>query len=108
MSGCALLYMYLRAMRFSGSSSGGGVGDLSNMMILFQSMRETLDQQKELARSFNLSIDKKVGDIRKTIDSAGDLTERVAGAEKELNALITEAKSRFLDLKRHLRAMALF
>jgi gas vesicle protein len=102
MSGCALLYMYLRAMRFSGSSSGGGVGDLSNMMILFQSMRETLDQQKELARSFNLSIDKKVGDIRKTIDSAGDLTERVAGAEKELNALITEAKEEMASVKRRL------
>ena len=102
MSGCALLYMYLRAMRFSGSGNQSGTGDLSNMMILFQSMRETLDQQKELARSFNLSIDKKVEDIRSMVDTAGNMTERVSKAEAELNDLINVAKEELSSVKRRL------
>ena len=101
-SGCSLLYLYLRAMRFSGPGSSSTTGDLTNIMILFQSMRETLDQQKELARNFNVSIDTKVNNIRKAIQDAGNLTERVATAEKELNDLVGNAKEELASVKRRL------
>lgn len=102
MSGCALFYLYLRAMRFTNAGKGGTTGDLTNIMILFQSMRETLDQQKELARTFNLSIDKKVHDIRTMLENAGTLSERVATAEKELKELVGNAKEDLGSVKRRL------
>ncbi|MBI5091412.1 MAG: hypothetical protein HZB26_03100 [Candidatus Hydrogenedentes bacterium] len=54
-----------RKQRLSNTQS-----DLTNMMILFQTMRDMLRQQKDLARQLNESLDKKVILIRQTVDSA--------------------------------------
>lgn len=41
--------------------------DLANMMILLHTMRDILDQQKQLARQLNASLDKKVKLIKETV-----------------------------------------
>lgn len=92
MSGCSLLYLLLRNSRFSGPGSGATGADMTNQMILFQSMRETVDQQKELARQLNFSIDKKVQDVREIVQSAATIDQRISGAEQELETLIHDTK----------------
>jgi hypothetical protein len=54
-----------RKQRLSNTQS-----DLTNMMILFQTMRDMLRQQKDLAHQLNESLDKKVVLIRTTVDAA--------------------------------------
>lgn len=101
-SGCAMLYLLLRNTRFDGGSSGASSGDITNMMILFQSMRETVDQQKELARQFNLSIDRKVSDVRDALENSGNLKKQVAEAQSEIDALVKDTKEQLASLNRRM------
>jgi AcrR family transcriptional regulator len=85
-----------RGMPFAGTRSSQN--DLTNTMIMFQTMRDILEQQKDLARQLNVSLDKKVQYIRNVVDSAlGALREmhetvhalaaELAAAKAELAAL---------------------
>lgn len=44
--------------------------DFAKMLILFQTMRDLLDQQKELARELNEAIDSKVQFVKERVDAA--------------------------------------
>lgn len=79
-------------------------GDLANMMMLLQTMRDTLREQKELARKLNESLDKKVLFIRETVDAAmndldrlrtgvSDSATELAGLRERLEALRSETDS---------------
>jgi hypothetical protein len=100
LSGCALLYFLLRNTRLGGTSVSNS--DITNQMILFQSMRETVEQQKELARQLNFSIDKKVQDVREVMSSVANIGERIKGAEAELETLISDSKEELQSLHRRL------
>ncbi len=69
---CSLVagFFYIYSKRSSGAPSRATQGDLANMMILLQTMRDLLNQQKELARQLNESLDKKVAFIKDTVDTA--------------------------------------
>ncbi|MFP6583930.1 MAG: hypothetical protein VCD00_15430 [Candidatus Hydrogenedentota bacterium] len=101
-SGCSLLFFLLRNARLGGGGMNATSGDLTNMMILFQSMRETVEQQKELARQLNLSIDRKVADVRTTIESAGALKASVTVAQTELDELLRDTKEQLASLNRRM------
>ncbi len=80
-----LLFMYIfrREYVHRSSSLKQSRDDLANMMILLQTMRDLLDQQKLLARQLNASLDKKVTFIRESVDSAmKDLEELRAGIKQ--------------------------
>ena len=76
--------------------------DLTNMMILFQTMRDILSQQKDLAREFNISIDKKVNEVRKLIDSSGDVRADLEQAKREISLLSTQTRKELASLERRL------
>ncbi len=67
-----LLFMYIFRREYVGRSRTlkQSRDDLANMMILLQTMRDILDQQKQLARQLNASLDKKVKFIRESVDEA--------------------------------------
>lgn len=102
LSGCAMLYFLLRNARFGGGSASVSQSDLTNQMILFQSMRETVEQQKDLARQLNFSIDKKVKDVRDIIASVSDFDSRIKGAETALDTLMRDTKEELQSLNRRL------
>lgn len=77
--------------------------DLTNMMILFQTMRDILAQQKDLAREFNISIDRKVGEVRKLIESTGDVRKELDRAKREIAVLSARTRKELADLERRLR-----
>jgi len=101
----SLLYYLLRSFRFSGSSSHHD-SDLTNMMLLFQTMRDTLEQQKQLAQDFNASVDQKVGEIKKHIESTENMSDTVQKAEKELDTILTQAREELDSLRRRMDYLA--
>lgn len=86
-----LLFMYFFRREFLGRSRSlqQSRDDLSNMMILLQTMRDLLDQQKQLARQLNASLDKKVSFIRESVDTA---MKDVAELRAEIHQAATLAK----------------
>jgi hypothetical protein len=80
-----LLFMYFFRREYTGRSRTlqQSRDDLANMMILLQTMRDLLDQQKQLARQLNASLDKKVAFIRESVDGAmKELAELRAGIQQ--------------------------
>ncbi len=58
--------------------------DLANMMILFQTMRDIVQQQKELARQFNDTLEQRIGVIRGAASAAAENLDRLQEAERRL------------------------
>lgn len=100
-----LVYFLARESRLGGMSPAHTQSDLTNMMILFQTMRDILTQQKDLAREFNISIDKKVNEVRKLIQSTGDVRADLERTKRELAALATRTRTDLSSLERRLQGV---
>jgi hypothetical protein len=101
----ALVYFLAREMRVGGMSAAHSQTDLTNMMILFQTMRDILTQQKDLAREFNISIDKKVNEVRKLIQSTGNVRSELERTRRELAALSARTRKDIATLERRLQGV---
>jgi len=97
---CYMLFFMLRNMRLSGSDATPMQHDLTNMMILFQTMRDTVEQQKSLARRFNRTIDAKVQEIRALTESTAGLDDRVQTMEAELDQVLVQAREELNSMRR--------
>ncbi len=69
--------------------------DLANMMILFQTMRDVVQEQKQLARQFNASLDKKFALLRGMVEAARREREELLKAQQGLRGLIEAARGEF-------------
>ena len=67
--------------------------DHANMMILFQTMRDLLRSQKELARELNESIDKKIRVIKNVVAEAKEAKDELRVAQSELSELTNKARN---------------
>lgn len=97
-----VIYVAASEFRASGARSGQSSNDVTNMMILFQTMRDILTQQKDLAREFNISIDKKVNEVRKLVHSNGDVRAELERTKRELAALAARTRNELSALERRL------
>jgi hypothetical protein len=66
--------------------------DLANMMILLQTMRDLLEQQKGLARQFNAVLEKKAAAFRQQIEVAMAEIEEIRQALRALRAGVAPAR----------------
>ncbi len=98
----AAAFFFMRDFRLRSMSPAHTQTDLTNMMILFQTMRDILSQQKDLAREFNISIDKKVSEVRKLIESSGNVRADLERAKREISALSTQTRRELASLERRL------
>ncbi len=98
----AIFFIASREYRISGMPPGHANTDLTNMMILFQTMRDILTQQKDLAREFNISIDKKVNEVRKLVQSNGDVRAELERTKREMAALSARTRNELAALERRL------
>ncbi len=98
----AAAFFYMRELRLRSMSPAHTQTDLTNMMILFQTMRDILSQQKDLAREFNISIDKKVNEVRKLIESSGNVRADLEQAKREISKLSTQTRKELAALERRL------
>ncbi len=95
-------FFFMRELRLRTMPLPHGQSDLTNMMILFQTMRDILSQQKDLAREFNISIDKKVGEVRALIESSSSVRADLEQAKREISALSTQTRKELASLERRL------
>ena len=103
-----LIYILFSDRGFGrGSSSANSQSDLTNMMILFQTMRDILTQQKDLAREFNISIDKKVNEVRRLVETTGDVRKELERTRRELASLGARTRQEIAALERKLRGVDL-
>ena len=98
----AAAFFFMRELRLRSMSPAHTQTDLTNMMILFQTMRDILSQQKDLAREFNISIDKKVNEVRKLIESSGSVRTDLERAKREISALSTQTRKELASLERRI------
>lgn len=99
--GFAVFYL-IRDARLGTAAPSHSQSDLTNMMILFQTMRDILAQQKDLAREFNISLDKKVRHVRELVDASGKQQQEIEYLRRELAALTTRSKRDIAALERRL------
>ena len=65
--------------------------DLTNMTILFHTMRDVVAQQKQLAADFNKSLDRRVNEIRNVVELVRKERELLRQSRAQLNELIRRA-----------------
>lgn len=65
--------------------------DLTNMTILFHTMRDVVAQQKQLAADFNRSLDRRVNEIKKVVELIRKERELLRQSRAQLNELIRRA-----------------
>lgn len=84
------LFVLQRVPRPKNAAEQHGMNDLSSM-IMFQTMRDVIGEQKELARDFNRSFDRKIKVVRQVIDAAKQREQQLVQAQRELVRLLQEA-----------------
>jgi len=92
-----ILRMRERGAQFA--STRNAQNDLTNTMILFQTMRDILEQQKDIARQLNVGLDKKVRYIRTVVDTALDDLREMRETARGLAAELTAAKAELAALR---------
>lgn len=92
-----ILRMRERGAQFANTRNAQN--DLTNTMILFQTMRDILEQQKDIARQLNVGLDKKVRYIRTVVDTALDDLREMRETARGLAAELTAAKAELAALR---------
>jgi hypothetical protein len=88
--GVALLFVYLRRDQAIGAVAKRD--DLASMMILLQTMRDLLEQQKGFARELNKALDTRVKFIKTTVESARNELAAVGESVKRLGLELERIK----------------
>ncbi|GMU93995.1 MAG: hypothetical protein AMXMBFR4_30530 [Candidatus Hydrogenedentota bacterium] len=89
------VWMYVRDRKAREGAQRDPRNDFTHMMMLLQTMRDLLDQQKSLARDLNKALDQRVEFIKKTVDTARhemtQIRESVHSLSLDLKALREQA-----------------
>lgn len=76
--------------------------DIADMTILFQTMRDIMNQQKNLARSFNQEIEKKMGMVRQILSTSIEKNERLYEKQQSLVRQLEESRAQLESLQRQI------
>jgi uncharacterized protein YoxC len=76
--------------------------DIADMSILFQTMRDIMHQQKELARDFNQEIEKKMSLVRQVLSATLEKNERLYEKQQKLAQDLQESRAQLESLQRQL------
>ncbi len=89
-----VLFVVYQRRRPASGAEGDTTGDLANMMILLQTMRDMLEEQKTLARQFNQNFEQKLAYMeeknRAARQRADELEQRAAKLEGRLQRVREE------------------
>lgn len=96
----ALYVLYQRERYGLSRRSRRQVDDLTNTKILFQTMRDILDQQKELARKLNVSLDRKILFIKQVVDAAVAELDALRAASRELATQVRDTQAQLSRIDR--------
>ena len=69
-------------------------------MLLFQTMRDVVVQQKQLASDFNAELDRKVGGVKQVLSAAIDKNERLYEKQRDLEREMNDMRAEVESLQR--------
>lgn len=92
----ALFYAFVKRQREMGV--GTKRDDLASMMILLQTMRDLLEQQKGFARELNKALDARVEFIKQTVEGARAEMTAVRESVKQINEEVERLKEESVKL----------
>lgn len=99
----AVLFVVYQRRRPASHGEGENTGDLANMMILLQTMRDMLEEQKTLARQFNQNFEEKLAHMeeknRAARQRADELEQRAAKLEGRLQRVREELAALHGDIE---------
>lgn len=76
--------------------------DMADMMLLFRTMRDIVGQQKELAREFNATLDRKMAAVKQILGKSLEKNEKLYERQQRLGAELDEARAQLESLQRQL------
>jgi len=103
-TGClgVLLMLYRQKEREQRNRLDRAETDMAEVVVLFQTMRDILSQQKALAKEFNQEIDRKLAQVKQVLSQSMERNERLYGAQQGLQEQLDEARAQLESLQRQL------
>jgi len=97
-----LLMLYRQKEREQRNRLDRAEADMAEVVVLFQTMRDILNQQKSLAKEFNQEIDRKLAQVKQVLSQSVERNQRLYGAQQQLQDELDEAKAQLESLQRQL------
>lgn len=91
---------YWRAERRRQYRQAQTKADIADIMILFQTMRDVISQQKSLARDFNQELDRKMSLVKEVLAKSLEKNEKLYERQQELQTQIEELKAQIESAQR--------
>lgn len=91
---------YWRAERRRQYRQAQTKADIADIMILFQTMRDVISQQKSLARDFNQELDRKMSLVKEVLAKSLEKNEKLYERQQELQSQIEELKAQLESAQR--------
>lgn len=74
--------------------------DMADVLALFQTMRDILSQQKNLAKEFNAEIDKKMTAVKQVLSQGIERNERLYETQQQLQQQLEDIRAEIESLQR--------
>lgn len=76
--------------------------DMAEVVALFQTMRDILNQQKALAKEFNGEIDRKLSQVKQVLSQSLERNQRLYDDQQQLQQQLDEARAQLDSFQRQL------
>ncbi len=97
-----LIFLYRRNEKKERTRLKQTKTDIADMMILFQTMRDIIGQQKSLAREFNAELDKKMALVQQVLAQGVERNEQLYEQQQVLREQLDEAQEQLRSLQRQI------
>lgn len=95
-------WLYRRLTKPKTVANSNPLANLTEMTILFQTMRAVLHEQKVLAREFNESVDRKVEQIRQVVRQVSTEHGKIVTSQRELLQTLRQTHEDLAAVRRQL------
>lgn len=95
-----LVFFYQRHERRERERIHQTKADIADIMILFQTMRDVIMQQKNLARDFNQELDRKMALVKEVLAKSLEKNEKLYERQQELQKQLEEVRAELESLQR--------
>ena len=99
-AGGVFLYAVRRESRTGRRRTNDGRREASHLAALFQTMRDIVSQQKEMAREFNEELDKKVTVVKQILTQSVEKNERIFEEQQRIRKELREVREEIQSLQR--------
>lgn len=91
---------YLRVERRERTRNAQRKADIADIMILFQTMRDVISQQKNLARDFNQELDRKMGLVKEVLAKSLEKNEKLYERQTDIQRQLDEVRAQLEGMQR--------